>query len=217
MDLVDIAIKEFAIEDAEIANTMQFGKEAIAKTSEAIIRNGRPAVFIELLQPSASGREDEEYGKIVIELFDDICPKACENFIKLCTGAAGTVDGVVMNYKDCPLHRLVQNGWVQSGDVVDGSGMNSTSVFGGVFEDESFSVEFGEQRGGMVGYSNSGPHNNGSQFFITLGPCEWMNFTKVGFGRVIQGYDVLRKLNGAPLKNQRPNPSIYIGSCGLMK
>lgn len=217
MDLVEIAIKEYGIEDAEIANTMQFAKEAISKTSEAIKLNGRPAVFFELLEESTNGREDEVYGKIVIELFEDICPKACSNFIKLCTGEGGVVDGVKLNYQNCPFHRLVQNGWIQSGDIVDGSGKNSKSVFGDCFEDESFSIEFSESRGGVVGYSNSGPHNNGSQFFITLGPCEWMNCTKVGFGRLIQGYDTLKKLNNAPCKNQRPSPSIYVGSCGLMR
>ena len=217
MDLVEIAITEFGIEDAEIANTMQFGKEAIVKTSEAIKLNGRPAVFLELFETSTNGREDEVYGKLVIELFDNICPKACENFMKLCTGEAGNAGEVTLNYKNCPLHRLVHDGWVQSGDIVDGSGENSRSVFGDLFEDESFSVEFGESRGGIVGYSNPGPHSNGSQFFITLGPCEWMNCTKVGFGRLVQGYDILRKLNDAPSKNQRPSPNIYIGSCGLMK
>lgn len=217
MDVVEIAITEFGIEDAEIANTMQFGKEAIAKTSEALRQNGRPAVFLELFKSSNNDREDEEYGKLVIELFDDICPKACENFMKLCTGEAGNTDGVTFNYRDCPLHRLVPDGWVQSGDIVDGSGSNSKSIFGEYFEDESFSIEFGERRGGIVGYSSPGPHNNGSQFFITLGPCEWMNCTKVGFGRLVQGYDILRKLNNAACKNQRPSPTIYIGSCGVMR
>lgn len=217
MDLVDIAIKEYGIEDAEIANTMLFGKEAIVKTSEALQLSGRPAAFLELFEASTNAREDEVYGKLVIELFDDICPKACENFMKLCTGETGLADGVNLNYQNCPFHRLVTDGWIQSGDIVDGSGKNSKSVFGDFFEDESFSVEFGASRGGIVGYSNSGPHSNGSQFFITLGPCEWMNCTKVGFGRLVQGYDVLKKLNSAPSKNQRPSPKVYIGSCGLMK
>lgn len=217
MDLVEIAITEFGIEDAEIANTMQFEKEAIAQTSQAIKLNGRPAVFLELFETSTNTREDELYGKIVIELFEDICPKACSNFMKLCTGEAGIADGVTLNYMNCPFHRLVPGGWIQTGDIVDGSGKNSKSVFGEFFEDESFSVEFGESRGGIVGYSNPGPHSNGSQFFITLGPCDWMNCTKVGFGRLLQGYDILKKLNGAPSKNQRPSPNIYIGSCGLMK
>lgn len=217
MDLVDIAIKEYGIEDAEIANTMLFQKEAIVQTSDALKSNGRPAVFLELFETSSTGREDEVFGKVVIELFDDICPRACANFQQLCTGEAGVVEGVTLNLQNCPLHRLVQDGWVQSGDIVDGSGKHSKSVFGDFIEDESFSVEFGERRGGMVGYSNAGPHSNGSQFFITLGPCDWMNCTKVGFGRLVQGYDTLKKINNAPTKNQRPTPRIYIGSCGLMK
>ena len=218
MDLVEIAITEFGIEDAEIANTMQFAKEAEAKTSELLKQNGRPAVFLELYETSKkANREDELFGKLVIELFDNICPKACSNFVRFCTGEAENVDGTRLSYKDCPVHRLVPNGWVQSGDVVDGSGSNSKSAFGDLFEDESFSVEFGENRGGIVGYANTGPHSNGSQFFITLGPCEWMNCKKVGFGRLVQGYDILKKLNTVSCKNQRPLPCIYIGACGVMK
>lgn len=218
MDLVEIAIKEYGIEDAEIANTMMFEKEAVMQTSEALKRNGRPAVFLQLFEESnKSGREDEEFGKVVIELFDDICPRACANFVRLCTGESegGAPGGP--SYLNSPLHRLVPGGWAQGGDVVDGSGKHSQSVFGDFIEDESFSVQFGERRGGMVGYSSPGPHSNGSQFFVTLGPCEWMDCTKVGFGRLVQGYDALRKLDGAPTKNQRPVPRIYIGACGLMK
>mmetsp|Transcript_26669 Transcript_26669/g.39623 ORF Transcript_26669/g.39623 Transcript_26669/m.39623 type:complete len:300 (+) Transcript_26669:86-985(+) len=218
MDLVEITIQEYRIDDAEIANTMQFEKEAREKSLEAIETTGHPAVFIELFRDmEAEGKEDESCGKLVIELFNNICPLACDNFIKLCTGECGSVDGVKLSYRNCPLHRLVQNGWVQCGDIVDGSGSNSRSVTGEHIRDESFSIEFDSKLGGIVGYVSSGPHSNGSQFFITLGDCEWMNCTKVGFGRVIQGYGVLRMLNKTNCNNQRPFPKIYIGDCGIVK
>eukprot|EP01037_Dinobryon_pediforme_P046368 gene46368-59593_t len=54
----------------------------------------------------------------------------------------------------------------------------------------------------VVGYANSGPHCNGSQFFITLGPCDWMNQKFVGFGRVIQGFSALKTLNSLRTSNQ---------------
>lgn len=203
MDLAEVAIQEFGIEDAEIANTMQFVREAKERSLLLIQETGNPCVFLEIFQ--VQEREDVSLGRIVIELFDKICPLASENFVQLCKGL----------YQDCPIHRIVENGWLQSGDIVDGSGNNSRSASGDPIPDESFSVEFDNKLGGVVGYSSSGPHSNGSQFFITLGPCEWMNCTRVGFGRVIQGYDVLKKLNHISLKNQRPHPKVYIGSCGL--
>lgn len=218
MELVDVAIRDYGIEDAEIANTMQFQREAKERSLDAIKATGHPTVYMEFFKTSQKeGEEDESFGKVVIELLDNICPEACDNFIKLCTGTCGSDGDVRLWYKDCPLHRLVANGWVQTGDIVDGSGSNSRSATGEFIRDESFSVEFNSNIGGIVGYSSSGPHGNGSQFFITLGTCEWMNCTKVGFGRVIEGYTTLFKLNKTSCRNQRPDPRIYIGDCGLVK
>jgi cyclophilin family peptidyl-prolyl cis-trans isomerase len=207
MELVEVAIQEFRIDDAEVANTMQFQREAKERSLALMQESGQPAVYFELFQKNAGEGEDQSFGRIVIQLFDNICPLACENFIQLCKES----------YRNCPIHRVVPNGWLQTGDVVDGTGANSRSASGNPIPDESFSVEFDSKLGGIVGYSSSGPHSNGSQFFITLGPCEWMNCTKVGFGRVIQGYDVLKLVNEAPARNQRPNPKIYIGDCGVVK
>lgn len=205
MDLVEVAIQEFGIDDAEIANTMQFEREAKERSLSLILGTGNPSVFFEIFQKGEN--EDLSLGRIVIELFHKICPLACENFINLCNDS----------YHNCPIHRVVQNGWLQSGDITDGSGQHSRSALGDPIPDESFSIEFGNKLGGIVGYSSSGPHSNGSQFFITLGPCEWMNCTRVGFGRVIQGYDVLKRLNQISVKNQRPHPTVYIADSGMIK
>ena len=58
-------------------------------------------------------------------------------------------------------------------------------------------------------------HSNGSQFFITLRGCEWMNNGFVGVGRVIQGYNSLRLLNSIVTTNQKPSKLIVIDDCGL--
>jgi cyclophilin family peptidyl-prolyl cis-trans isomerase len=159
-----------------------------------------------------SEENKEAYGKVIIELFNDLCPRACDNFIKLCMGGESS-SGVPLHYLNCPVHRVVKDGWVQCGDILDGSGTHSISAVGTQLEDECFSVDFGAPFGGIVGYANTGPHSNGSQFFITLGSCGWMNGSKVGFGRVLQGYEVLHQINSAPLKNERPEPPIRIVHC----
>jgi cyclophilin family peptidyl-prolyl cis-trans isomerase len=150
--------------------------------------------------------------------FTDLCPKACDNFVKLCTGENGVDGGTCakLHYLNCPIHRLVAGGWLQCGDIVDGSGANSVAATGedGKVQDECFTVNFGSRMGGMVGFSTSSPHSNGSQFFITFGPCEWMNEKFVGIGRVIQGYEVLKSLEQAPTKNQKPVIPIIVSNCG---
>jgi len=207
LEIIQIAIHEFGIADAEVANFRVFDKEATTRTLNAAKATGHPTVFIDYIQ------EEVVIGRLTIELFDDICPRACENFLRLCTGEAGTRDGVALHYKDTPIHRIVPNGWFQAGDIVDGSGLNSVSSYDSLVEDESFGIEF--DRSGVVGYSTSAPHSNGSQFFITLGPCEWMNCTKVGFGILLQGYDFLKKLHSIKCNNQRPCSPITVKSSGV--
>ena len=76
-------------------------------------------------------------------------------------------------------------------------------------------MDFGFHAGGIIGFANSGSHSNGSQFFITMGPCEWMNHNYVGIGRILQGYDVITTLNLVNTSNQRPVKAITIQNCGV--
>lgn len=156
------------------------------------------------------------YGASLFSRFKELCPQAVENFSRLCMGM-GSGDHA-MHYKGSPIHRLVKDGWLQCGDIVDGSGANSTAALetSDIVPDESFTLDFGFIPGGVVGFANSGSHTSGSQFFITTGPCEWMNHNFVGVGRIIQGFSVLRMLNQLPTANQRPVKNITIQSCGIV-
>ena len=222
---IEIAKYEYGIEDADIANDIAFNRYSREETLNLLLANGRKAVFLDFAADTKKkkGTKDQtdddipKYGKVVIELFTEICPMACENFQKLCTGEAGVSEtGIQLNYIGSPIHRIVQGGWIQGGDIVDGTGVNSIAAIGtnNKVRDESFSVDFGCPSGGIVGFSTSAPHSNGSQFFITLGPADWMNGKFVGIGRVIQGFDVLKKIEAAPCVNQKPSQMIYVENCG---
>ena len=220
MDLVKIAMEEFGIEDAEVANNLLFEKTAKDSTVSAVNGRGHQTVYLELHGADGTDMDPNILGKIIIELFEDICPLACKNFIALCSNISGReTDGIVFSYVNCPVHRIVPGGWIQMGDIIDGSGGSSISPIdpSGKFRDESFSVDFGALMGGIVGYSSNEPHANGSQFFITLGPCAWMNNKSVGFGRVVQGFPLLSKLSSMPLVSERPVPEVFIGACGVLK
>ena len=101
-----------------------------------------------------------------------------------------------LHYQGCPVHRVVPGGWLQAGDIVLGDGGGSWAAVGkeGKVQEESFVCDFGSPLGGIVGFSTSQAHSIGSQFFITLGACDWMNGDYVGVGRVIQGFETLRRV-----------------------
>ncbi|KAJ1432658.1 cyclophilin-like domain-containing protein [Ochromonadaceae sp. CCMP2298] len=209
--LTAMALKEYGILDAEVNNTILFNRLVRENSYDMMKARNRPVVYMKFAN---SGITRESFGVLQIELFSELCPKACENFKFLCEGVG--IDPNVISYKNCRVHRIVKNGWIQTGDVIDGSGANSTAVLDltEIVPDESFSVDFGFFAGGVVGFANDGSHSSGSQFFITMGPAEWMNKNFVGIGRVLQGFSTLRQLNIQPTSNQSPVGNLVIEDCG---
>ena len=127
-------------------------------------------------------------GEIELQLFTDIAPKACENFIGLVE--KGYYDGIIF-------HRVIKGFMIQGGDPT-GTGRGGESLWGGKFEDEvSDKVQF--DRKGLLAMANAGPNTNGSQFFITTVPTPWLNMKHTIFGEVISGYDVVEKMENTPV------------------
>ena len=135
-------------------------------------------------------------GKIVIKLFADIAPKTVENFIGLIQ--KGYYDGIIF-------HRVIKGFMIQGGDPA-GTGMGGESVWGKAFEDEvSSSAKF--DRKGLLAMANAGPNTNGSQFFITVAPAPWLNMSHTIFGEVVEGYDVVERIEDCQTEGQdRPVP-----------
>ncbi|XP_006626395.1 probable inactive peptidyl-prolyl cis-trans isomerase-like 6 [Lepisosteus oculatus] len=159
--------------------------------------------------------EGNAVGRLLFELFSDLCPKTSKNFKELCTGGAGlSPRNVQLTYKGSIFHRVVSNGWIQGGDISPGSkGNGGQSIYGPTFEDESFAVSHSKR--GILGMANKGPHTNGSQFFITLQPATWMDRKYVAFGQVIEGTEVLEKLEAVPTFNERPKQECKVVDCGV--
>lgn len=59
--------------------------------------------------------DGESAGRIIMELFDEVAPKTCENFIKLCTGEAGIgrTTSKNLHYKGSTFHRVVKGFMIQ--------------------------------------------------------------------------------------------------------
>ncbi|NXS55469.1 PPIL6 protein, partial [Brachypteracias leptosomus] len=79
--------------------------------------------------------EEQPTGRLLFELFPDMCPRTCENFCALCTGGAKSLlDGRELTYKNSLFHRLVKNEWIQGGDIITGKGNTGESIYGPTFE-----------------------------------------------------------------------------------
>ncbi|KAL4661054.1 peptidyl-prolyl cis-trans isomerase-like 6 [Arapaima gigas] len=159
--------------------------------------------------------DGEPAGRLVFQLFLELCPKTCKNFEALCTGERGLLPSdTPLSYKGSVFHRVVPNGWVQGGDISPGSrGNGGESIYGPTFEDESFAVSHNKR--GILGMANAGPHSNGSQFYITLQPLPWMDRNYVAFGQTIEGSEVLKRMETISTRNERPVQLCKIVDCGL--
>jgi peptidylprolyl isomerase len=122
-------------------------------------------------------------GEVTIELMPSIAPIAVANFV-------GHIESGY--YDDLIFHRVIDGFMIQGGDPL-GTGTGGESIWGKNFPDE-FSPEARFESEGMLAMANSGPMTNGSQFFITTSQPEWLNDKHTIFGKVVEGYDNVVKI-----------------------
>lgn len=145
-------------------------------------------------------------GKITVKLFDKKAPKTVENFIGLASGKKAWTDPSGKPMKNKPLyngtifHRVIDGFMIQGGDP-QGTGAGGP---GYQFEDE-FTPNDNFDHPGILAMANAGPNTNGSQFFITVAPTQYLNGRHTIFGEVIKGMDVVNKIAKAA-KNQVDRP-----------
>ena len=122
-------------------------------------------------------------GDININLLPDKSPVTVANFVNL--AKKGYYDGL-------KFHRVIDNFMAQGGDPT-GTGAGGP---GYQFEDEvNNGLNFSKP--GKLAMANAGPGTNGSQFFITTVPTEWLNGNHTIFGEVVSeaDLDVVKKLS----------------------
>ena len=114
-------------------------------------------------------------GEINLNLFSDVAPVTVLNFVALAKSGY---------YNGLKFHRVIEDFMIQGGDPTETGAGGPGYQFGDEFKR---GVEFTKK--GLLAMANAGPNTNGSQFFITHVPTEWLNYKHTIFGEVVSPKD----------------------------
>ncbi|KAK3375290.1 hypothetical protein B0H63DRAFT_482486 [Podospora didyma] len=146
-------------------------------------------------------RIETNLGDLNIALQTETAPKAVWNFIKLSQKGY---------YRGVAFHRNIKNFMIQGGDPT-GTGKGGTSIWGKNFNDEFEGPLLHNERG-VMSMANKGKNTNSSQFFITYRPASHLDKKHTIFAKVVDGFDVLDKMEATPTDpdSARPLSRIFI-------
>ena len=148
-----------------------------------------PPMVIDIRKEYFATVKMENGGEFVIQLYPEQAPVTVNSFVFLAN--QGYFDGV-------SFHRVLDGFMAQTGDPT-GTGRGGP---GYIFENEDSDLLFDKE--GVVAMANAGRDTNGSQFFITFAPAEFLNGGYTIFGQVIDGMDVV---HGITRRDPMENPS----------
>ncbi|GCE11233.1 peptidylprolyl isomerase [Tengunoibacter tsumagoiensis] len=167
-----------------------------------------PAMSIDKNKLYCAGLNTNQ-GLIVVELDPKIAPETVNNFVFLANHQY--YDGTIFHrvIQDTPANagqlHIIQGGDAQYVNQPDKLGQGGP---GYKFNDEPVK---GEYVAGSLAMANSGANTNGSQFFINVTDNKTLPKSYNLFGRVVQGMDVVKKVEGPNENDKNTKANTTIG------
>ncbi len=205
-----LVVAQFKVGDQSMTLIQSFKKSIEeAKSFDA----AHPGLYSNPAPPADAPRVRliTDQGVIVVALYVQQAPKHCENFLKLCR------EGY---YAGTKFHRIVPNFMIQGGDPNSKSGEPATWGQGGpaykIDQEPSGLSNFA----GVLGMYKlgGGTQSSGSQFYITSDAAHGVDSSYTVFGTVIEGMDVVKKINAAPIapSSDRPVTPVVISATEVL-
>lgn len=151
--------------------------------------------------------EVKDYGVINAELYPHIAPNTVNNFISLANSGF---------YNGLTFHRVIKNFVIQGG-CPEGSGMGGPGyTIYGEFDKNKFKNDLKHTEGILSMARSLNKNSGGSQFFIVTATVPHLDKSYAGFGKVISGMDIVKKIEDVEKgSNDKPTKDVIIESISI--
>lgn len=197
---------------------IQWEKQAAKDEEESLLNDTHDDVPVSPQAPITSKvyfdvTIDNHYaGRIIMGLHGSVVPHTVRNFQSLCEGY-NTSTGNELSYEASPFHRIIPQFMIQGGDITHYNGYGGMSIYGPKFQDENFTLKHTGK--GILSMANAGPNTNSSQFFICTTKTPHLDGRHTVFGVVLEGWDVVRRMERCGTSNGKPKEKVMIVKSGV--